>query len=214
MKPEAVLCPKCNRTLLDPRTVTLHVKLATATRNHIAIHEIDCRSCHETYGMIVVADRRSYLIVLVGPERLKDEITAISQGVLEGQKIAELWKKLKKNDVKGTVLGKRGTCRHTWKFRKVHPLAFIVLFCPRCGAETEKPLTAINLVEYVLKPYSQGNGFLKKEKEVLEAAILPRKEEIAREAARELDRRLKNNERRRRKLKSLREVCNTIVLVT
>lgn len=214
MKPEAVLCPKCNRTLLDPRTVTLHVKLATATRNHVVVHEIDCRSCHETYGMIVVADRRSYLIVLVGPERLKDEITAISQRLLEGLKPGDLWKQLKKNDVKGTVLGRRGTCRHAWKFRKVHPLAFIVLFCPRCGAETEKPLTALNLVEFVLKPYSQGDKFLRKEKEVIESAILPRKEEIIREAARELDARLKANQKRRRRLKNLRKFCGTIALVT
>jgi hypothetical protein len=49
---------------------------------------------------------------------------------------------------------------------------------------------------------------------VIESAILPRKEEIIREAARELDQRLKKNARRRRKLRLLRKFCGTIALVT
>jgi len=214
MKPEALLCPKCHQTLMTPQIVRQHVKIATTAQHHITIHQVDCPKCNEKYGLIFIADRKKYLVVLVGPERLRDEVTAISQQMLGGGKIAQLWQTLNKNHIKAAVLGKRGTCRHSWKFRQLHPLGFIQLVCPKCGGQREEALTAVNLVRFVLRPYSEGDEIIKRQKDIIESAILPRKHEIIAEAAKELDRRLKMNERRRLQLKTLRKFCNTAALVT
>lgn len=213
MRPEAVLCPRCHFILLTEAATRQHVKIATSAERHITVHEVDCPKCGTQYGLIVLAEKRKYLIVLVGPERLKDELTEISQQVQGGQKITELWQMLNKTAAKA-VLGKRGTCHHQWKFRYLHPLGYIQLLCPRCGAQREETLNPLNLVRFVLKPYADGDKLVKRQQEVIANAVLPRKQAILAEAARELDRQLKINERRRRKLKELRRFCNTAAVVT
>jgi hypothetical protein len=213
MRPETVPCPACKKTLLTEKVARYHVSIATTARHHATLHEIDCPSCRKRHGLITATEKKSYLLILVRPEKLKDEFTAVWQLMKQETKLSEVWRRLGKT-AEAAVLGKRAGCRHAWRFRRVHPLGFLQLVCNRCGAEREEVITAVNLVEYVLKPYSQGDKFLRKEKEVIESAILPRKEEIIREAARELDQRLKMNARRRRRLRELMNALHTIALVT
>jgi hypothetical protein len=213
MRTDTIPCPACQKPLLTEKTTRYHIRIATTARHHVTLHEIECPGCHRRHGLITATEKKGYLLILVRPEKLKDEFTNVWNLMKQETKLVDIWRRIGKT-AEAAVLGKRAGCRHAWRFRRVHPLGFLQLVCNRCGAEQEVVITAINLVEYVLRSYAAGDKLLKKEKEVIESAILPRKEEIIREAARELDQRLKKNARRRRKLRLLRKFCGTIALVT
>jgi len=153
---------------------------------------------------------RDYLLVLVKPERLQSEFNEVWRLMQRGLKIAQLQRRIDK----ASSLGKRPRCRHSWKLRHIHQLGFLQLTCRRCRNEREEAITATNVLEFILKPLANGADFPKKTRQVIDIAILPRKQQILVEAARQLDARLKTNQKRRRKIRDLRRLCNTLALVT
>jgi len=208
MRKNTIPCPNCHETLLTDKAARQHVKIAAAAQHHITLHEIACSRCGKRYGLITIAEPRDYLFVLIKPKRLQREFKKIWRLIQRGLKIAQLRRKLDE----ATMWGKRPRCKHAWRFQ-IHPLGFIRLQCVKCKAEREEPLTAINLIEFVLKPYVQGDKIPKKQRDVIEAAILPRKQQILSEAAKQLDQRLKMNRKRRRKLLEMRRLSNYVALV-
>jgi len=210
MRKNTIPCPNCHEALLTIQAIGRHIRIAAASQSHVTIHQMDCASCHKSYGLITVAETRDYLFVLVKPERLQSKFKNVWRLMQRGLKIAQLRKKLDE----ATVWGKRPRCRHSWQLRQIHQLGFLKLACKRCGAEREEAITATNVLEFILKPLANGAGFPKKTKQIIDNAVLPRKQQILAEAARQLDARLKTNQKRRRKLRELRRLCNTLALVT
>jgi len=94
MKPsEAVLCPNCGRELIPKeqvRDTTAILSLFGAT----AKSSEKCEECGKEWGIIAMADHKSWLIYLVEPERLEQAYQAAKTIRMQGGDVETIVKAL------------------------------------------------------------------------------------------------------------------------
>lgn len=202
-------CPTCQKKLITRTAVKRY--LWKASKTGITSTEITCPHCQTQFGLIAVADAETYSFCFVAKPELKHKVKLVKRLLRHGAQPGDIMTRTK---CTMALLGERPPCHHNWIYARMHNGRFVCR-CTLCNARKMVLSNLLNFLVYVIKPFIENAPFTEQEASSIRNTLgnEETKSELLRCIQGDLQKRIREVEKRKRRLEDLISTCNLAMLV-